>query len=142
LTAQAFDHDYWQYTVPKVWTERRPHWHCYLWQGDGVSWGRDCDRRSTLTDITPLVVRDWLNKPAWTIKQAPEDPEAAVAWLKREYDKVTQSIGQQATAIPEKTRFGIALYDLRAGNDLSWGFWVGTSTMWSAAVVGTDAKCH
>ena len=37
---------------------------------------------------------------------------------------------RQRTFIPDEFRFGLALYELRCGNDLSWGFWLTSVLSW------------
>ena len=139
----TLDPEYWRQDRDD-WKQRRLHWHCYSATVDGSSWGADKVRRDRGSDLPPLIVREWLVK-AVKPKQSPTTPEEAVAWLRREFDRhAGQMAGSQATDIPEEIRWGTALYDLRCGSDLSWGFWLtGGARIVSMAVVGiADCPIH
>lgn len=51
-------------------------------------------------------------------------------------------MGQEAAAVPDETRFGTALCNLRCGNDLCWGFRLNSSMRLHLALVGTGQTCH
>lgn len=138
--------------APEYWRQPRDdwkrlglHWHCFSWVGDGKSLAADGARRDSASELPPLVVRAWLNKPQRVLRQSPATPEDAVAWLRREFDRhAVQMAGTQATDVPEEIRWGTALYDLCGGNDISWGFWLaGGASFVSMAVVGTsECRLH
>ncbi|MGI5165864.1 hypothetical protein ACQEU3_16035 [Spirillospora sp. CA-253888] len=65
-----------------------------------------------------------------------------MTWMRSQWEPVKSQIGPEADAISDDTRFGQALYDLRCGNDLCWGFWLNKTTHLHLAVVGTSQRCH
>jgi hypothetical protein len=143
MTVPAFDHDYWRAHEPVVWTERKLHWHCYGWRGSAESWNDPVARRSESSDIAPFVVRLWLERPARMIRAVAATPEEGVTWLRGQWAQYGhEMVADRPEWIPDKTRFGIAVYDLRCGNDICWGFWLSGGGVVSIAVVGLAAPCH
>ncbi len=53
---------------------------------------------------------------------------------------------QQRTFIPDEFRFGLALYELRCGNALSWGFWLTNASYQAMSLIAvgdsTTCVCH
>lgn len=139
---QPFDFEYWRDETRQDWQRLGLHWHCHAWRGDADDYGDEQARRDPSTELPPQIIKQWLDKPARTIRRTVTTPEEAIAWLRAQWEPIRGQIGPEATAIPEETRFGTALYDLRTGNDVCWGFWLGASTHLHLAIVGTAAACH
>lgn len=138
----AFDYDaYWRDATRDDWRQEQLHWHCHLSRMDGAVYGDEPARRDSATEYAPKVIRDWLHKPAHTIRATPATPEEAIQWLRQQWDAIKPLPGE-INWIPEETRLGIALYDLRCGNDVCWGFWLGSSAHLHLAIVGTNRACH
>ena len=138
-------YDAWRHSEPTVWRERSLHWHAYSWRGDGKRLGDNAARRATTADIVPFALRDWLMKSARLIRAAPATPEEALRWLREQFDACAPVMCpvQQRTFIPDEFRFGLALYELRCGNDLSWGFWLTNASYQSMSLiaVGDSTTC-
>lgn len=139
---QPFDYEFWRDESRQDWKRLGLHWHCHAWRGDARDYEDEEARRDPSSESPPIVIKDWLRKPARTIRQVVMTPEEGTAWLRAQWNAVRAHLGPEATAIPEETRFGTALYDLRCGNDVSWGFWLGSSLYLHLAIVGTAAPCH
>lgn len=143
MNIRPFDYDaYWRDESRDDWRRRGLHWHCHASRMDAGAYEDEQARRDPGSDLAPLVVRDWLRKPSRTIRHAPATPEDAVSWLRGQWERIKGQAGREATAISDETRFGTALYDLRCGNDLCWGFWLSSSVHMHLAVVGTSQRCH
>lgn len=141
MTSRPFDYEYWR-EGREDWKDLWLHWHCHAVRMDGNSYGDEAARRSPDSELAPKVIRQWLNKPAHTIRDVSRSPEDALRWLRGQWEAVEGQIGEEAEAIPEETRFGMALYDLRCGSDVCWGFWLNASTHFHIAIIGTSAGCH
>lgn len=139
---RSFSHNYWQDMSRQDWRDRRLHWHCYSWRGDGASLTSDGPRRDMTTDLPPIVTHDWLNKPARCIRLAPLNPDEAVAWLAAEWEPVVGPPISQPSAELQQVRCGRAHYDLRVGNSVTWTVWVNPSTFFHLSVIPTDRNCH
>lgn len=126
----------------EIWKRRGLHWHCHMSRMDGDAYNDEPGRRDPATGLAPFLIREWPRKPAWTIKAVAFTPDEAVQWLRKQWGPVRWQIGEEAAAIPDETRFGTALSDLRGGNDVCWGFWLGPSVHLHLAAVGTDRGCH
>ncbi|MFI0482741.1 hypothetical protein [Actinomadura sp. 9N215] len=143
MTVHPFDYDaYWRDQTRDDWRKRGLHWHCYTSRMDGNAYGDDPARRDPNSELAPREIRDWLRKPPRAIRQMPASPEEAIRWLRAQWEPVKEQIGREATAISDETRFGTALYNLRCGNDVCWGFWLTASLHLHLAIVATDEKCH
>jgi len=119
-------YDSWRTSRPTHWEVRGLHWHAYSWRGDGKRLGDAAARRSAAEDIVPFALRDWLLKDARLIRTAPFTPEEALIWLREHFDGIADLMrpARQRTYLCDEVRFGTALYTLRCGTDLSWGFWL------------------
>jgi hypothetical protein len=142
VTTGPFDYEYWRDESRADWRSRGLHFHCHSWRGDGRDYDDEPARRDPTTDLPPTIIRDWLRKPPRTIKHVSGTPEDAVAWLRAQWAPVKSQVGQEADRVPDDVRFGMAHYDLRCGNDVCWGFWLGSSAFLHLAIVGTSASCH
>ncbi|MFC5185207.1 hypothetical protein [Actinomadura harenae] len=138
----TFDHDYWRDASPAIWERRGLHWHCHSSRMDGETYGNEAARRDPAMDHAPKVIRDWLRKPTRTIRCVATTPEDGIAWLRAQWTPIRDHIGQEADAIPDQVRFGRALHDLRSGNDVCWGHWLGGTTHLHLALIGTPETCH
>jgi hypothetical protein len=130
-------YDAWQYSEPTAWRERSLHWHAYSWRGDGKRLGDNAARRATTSDVVPFALRDWLMKSARLIRAAPATPEEALRWLRQQFDDCASSMcpAQQRTSLSDEFRFGLALYELRCANDLSWGFWLTNASFQAMSLI-------
>jgi hypothetical protein len=137
-----FDYEYWRDESRDDWRRLGLHWHAYASRMDGSAYADEAARRDLVTDLAPQSVRDWLRKPAQSLRQVATTPEDAVSWLRQQWEPIKAQAGQEAVRIPEETRFALALYELRCGNDLCWGFWLGASVHLHLALVGTADDCH
>lgn len=90
------------------------------------------------TGWPPRLVRDWLRHPPSVVTCHADTPEEAVAWLRGEYEDSEDQLDSVAHATPKQERFDRALTSLRGGDDLCWGFWIGTHTYLTLAVIGMD----
>jgi hypothetical protein len=117
----SFDHDFWRRDIPGVWRERGLHWHCFTWQGPRP---RDAERRDTRASVPPIVIRQWLEKPVTMMSATARTPEEAARWLDTQ---------PQPSAPGDAVRR--ALYELRVGNDVVWGFWSSSQAFVCVAVV-------
>lgn len=117
------------------------HWHCHSSRMDGQEYGDEPARQDLSTEYAPKLLRDWLRKPARTIRHVAATPEDGVRWLRSWWEPVRDQSGE-AHVVPDEVRFGRALYDLRCGNDLCWGFWLGGAVHLHLALVGTVEQCH
>jgi hypothetical protein len=136
----TYDYDSWRHSEPTTWSERSLHWHAYSWRGDGKRLGDNAARRSASESIVPFALKDWLLKPAHLIRAAPTTPESALSWLREQYDDCAPAMQpvQQRLFIPDDDRFGLALYELRCGNDLSWGFWLNNASFQAISLITVD----
>lgn len=145
MTVQHFDYEFWKDESRVDWQRLGIHWHCHAWRGDSKDYGDEAARRDPTTELPPKVLKEWLQKPPRSIRQTAKVPEKAISWLRGEWDAIKgQVLNQDAGPMTEETRFGMALYDLRCGNDVCWGFWLGASagSYLHLAVVGTSTTCH
>lgn len=142
MGSPAFGHDFWRDESRDDWKRLGLHWHCHAWRGDADAYGDETARRDLSTDLPPTIIRDWLGKPPRTVRHRARTPEDAIAWLRAQWEPIKGQVGELATAIPDETRFGLALYDLRCGNDVCWVYWLGTSSLLHLAVVATSRGCH
>lgn len=141
MTFPSVDWDALLSSPSRRWRERGLHWHCYTWRGSGKDWADDQARNSASAEVTPSMVRDWLKKPSKLIRATHSIPEDAVTWLRQVWTPVTQEALNESS-IDWEFRYKVALYDLRAGNDLSWGMWTRGPSMMSVGIVGTAERCH
>lgn len=142
MTVHPFDYATFWRTTGDQWRQRRLHWHCHSSRMDAATYGNEAARRDLGTELPPREIRDWLQKPATAVRHVARTPDEAVSWFADQWAPVKAQAGQEAEAIPDEVRLGIALHDLSVGNDVCWGFWLGTSAYLHLAVVGTDAGCH
>jgi len=142
VTTPAFTYDYWHDQTREDWKHLGLHWHCHSWRGDGRDYGDEPARRDPSTDLPPKVIAQWLDKPARTIRQVVPTPTDGIIWLRAQWQPIKDQIGPEVEAIPEDTRFGTALYDLRCGNNVCWGFWLNAASFLHLAIVGTNRTCH
>lgn len=135
-------YDAWRHSEPAVWRERCLHRQAYLWRGDGKRLGDSAARRSATEDIVPFALRDRLLKPARLVRAVPTTPEGALRRLSEQFDSCASAMHpvQQRTFIPDETRFGLALYELRCGNDLSWGFWLTNGSYQAMSLITVDSR--
>ncbi|MEV4252386.1 hypothetical protein AB0J52_04365 [Spirillospora sp. NPDC049652] len=139
---ETFDYDYWRDTTSVIWKDRGLHWHCHSSRMDGETYGNEAARRDPATEHAPKVIRDWLRKPSRTIRHVATTPEDGITWLRGQWDPIKGQVGQEADAIPDAVRFGRALHDLSAGNDVCWAHWLNTSTHLHLALIATPQSCH
>ncbi|WP_093775090.1 hypothetical protein [Streptomyces sp. yr375] len=127
---------------PVVWRERSLHWHAYSWRGDGKRLGDSAARRSAAEDIVPFALKDWLLKPARLVRAAPTTPEEALHWLREQFGLCAPAMQpvSQRSFVSDADRFGRALYELRCGNDLSWGFWLTNGLFQALSPITVDAQ--
>lgn len=143
----VFDYDaYWRdgdgVRDSTAWRDQGLHWHGYLWRGGAADYGDEPARRDLGTELPPKLLADWLRKPARTVRTTATTPEEMAEWLRNEWRKARSQLGPDATAIDETSRFGRALHDLRRGQPVCWGGWLGPSTFWHVAAIPTAAACH
>ncbi|GAA2634824.1 hypothetical protein GCM10010411_87090 [Actinomadura fulvescens] len=113
--------------------------HCYCWHGDTAT-AQGPKRDSLCGDLSmatpPVLTRDWLKKPQSMLQRKASTPDEAVSWLEEVFDQHAPKMAHsQATGINRQDRFGSALADLQAGNDLSWGFPLAGSKYLALAVI-------
>jgi hypothetical protein len=142
VTTRSFDYEFWRDESRADWKRRGLHFHCHAWRGDARDYDDEAARQDLTSDLPPVIIRDWLRKPARTIKHVAGTPEDAVTWLRAEWEQVKSQVGQEAEGVPDDVRFGLARYDLSCGNDVCLGFWLGSSAYLHLAIVGTSANCH
>lgn len=135
-------YDSWRHQEPTHWRERSLHWHAYSWRGDGKRLGDNAARRSAAESIAPFAHRDWLLKTDHLVRAAPCTPEDAVRWLREQFDGCAPAMrpAQQRSFVPYEDRFGRALYELRCGNDLSWGFWLDNASYQAMSLIALDSR--
>lgn len=114
------------------------HWHGFMHQTSGA----DVKNEFTIVENLiaqgrpPRVVRDWLRYPASSVQVHADSPEAAVQWLRAEYEAVEDQLDSVALATPKDERFARALASLQGSDALAWCFWLGTTSQLRLAVVG------
>ncbi|MFC5182755.1 hypothetical protein [Actinomadura harenae] len=137
----SFDYDFWK-CEPEVWTGMQVHWHCHLWRATGDQYRSDAQRRDPSSDLAPLVVQEWLQKSPRLIDHVARTPEDGVAWLSRQWDDLKSKVAG-ASAPSDETRLGTALYELRLGQGVAWGFWTLDSSYFVGLyVVAAEQDCH
>ncbi|WP_461033140.1 hypothetical protein [Streptomyces mayteni] len=67
----------------------RPHFHAYRWTGDRRTYDREGPRRPGSVEFannpcTPLLISDWLLRPASAVAATFHDADAAVAWFEEQ----------------------------------------------------------
>jgi hypothetical protein len=90
----------------------------------------------------PFALRDWLLNPPHLIRAAPTTPEEALRRLREQFDDCAPSMHpvQQCSFIPDEDRFGLARYELRCGNDLSWGFWLSNGSYQAMSLITVESR--
>ncbi|GAA2616088.1 hypothetical protein SMC26_09605 [Actinomadura fulvescens] len=138
----GFDYDSWKSSTPDHWRQLGLHWHCHHWRATGNQYRDDGARRDVNTDLAPLVLRDWLKKPARLIRHIAETPDEGAAWLSEQWRAIRAQVTLGDT-VDDETRLGRALYELRLGQDVVWGNWLTGGTYYvSLSLVGTEQSCH
>ncbi|QNP72108.1 hypothetical protein IAG44_23615 [Streptomyces roseirectus] len=140
--ASCTPYDSWRTSHPTHWEVRGLHWHAYSWRGDGKRLGDAAARRSAAEDIVPFASRDWLLKDARLIRASPGTPEEALTWLREHFDAIAPTMrpARQRTFLRDEVRFGTALYTLRCGTDLSWGFWLANGSYQALSLIAVDSR--
>ena len=135
-------YDSWRTSRPAHWEVRGLHWHAYSWRGDGKRLNDAAARRSAAEDIVPFALRDWLLKDARLIRAAPGTPEEALTWLREHFDAVAGMMrpARQRTYLSDEVRFGTALYTLRCGTDVSWGFWLANGSYQALSLIAVASR--
>ncbi|KPI17787.1 hypothetical protein OK074_8118 [Actinobacteria bacterium OK074] len=135
-------YDAWRHHEPTAWRDRHLHWHAYSWRGDANRLHDNVARRSAAESIVPFTLKDWLSKSDSLIRLAPTSPEEALAWLRKQFDDCAplMSPTRQRDFTSTDTRFGLALYQLRCGNDLSWGFWLTNRAYQALSLITVDSR--
>lgn len=124
-TIPPFDVDAMVAKEPSTWRERGLHFHCYMWRGAGTSLMKDAERRDPASDLPPERTREWLRKPRRLQLATPPDPETATAWLLERFEAAAPDIkGSYPGGDDPGFRRRLALYQLRSGADITWGFWL------------------
>jgi hypothetical protein len=157
MSIQPFDYDYWMDTTTAspckyrrlkdrtTWREAGAswHWHCYSRSMTGKEHGSDAERSRHDTDLAPRELRDWLRKPAGSLRLAAFAPDDALGWLRREWEPVKGAfLPPDAGHDGLHAHLGRAMYDLKIGNDVCWATWTSTSAYLHLAIIGTADGCH
>ncbi|MCP2343057.1 hypothetical protein [Actinomadura rupiterrae] len=121
MTCPPFDYDYWK-REPDRWKETGVHWHCHVWRASGEQYRNDAQRRDPGCEQAPLVVQEWLRKPARLVDHVVRTPDEGVAWLAKQWDGLKANVSG-ALEPADDVRLGRALYELRLGQGVVWGFW-------------------
>ncbi|RFU43388.1 hypothetical protein DZF91_01485 [Actinomadura logoneensis] len=141
VNARSFDYDFWR-GEPAAWADKGVHWHCHLWRATADQYRNDAERRDPASDLAPLVVQEWLRKPARFVDHVARTPEEGVAWLSRQWDGLKAKVAG-AQDPPDGTRLGRALYELRLGQGVTWGFWTLDSSHYIGLYLVVAAQdCH
>lgn len=93
------------------------HYHAYTWRG----------QTSQLEAETPRLISDWFRrKPAATW----DDPEPAVAWLRKGYGEIAESIRHSypPSWMTLDEELDHARHDLNHGQEVIWTYYLGGIT--------------
>ncbi|WP_461034514.1 hypothetical protein [Streptomyces mayteni] len=109
----------------------RPHFHAYRWQGDRRTYDQEGPRRPEAAGFaasrcTPIVVANWLLRPAGTIAGTFREVDAATEWFEEQITRAAPGFASPQEREPERLAAKVAhVRDaLRRGGDAHAAWYV------------------
>ncbi|TDC72293.1 hypothetical protein [Streptomyces hainanensis] len=102
----------------------RPHFHAYRWTGDRRTYDREGPRRPGSPEFadnpcTPILIANWLLRPARHVTATFHDADAAVQWFEEQITRAAPGFAAPQEREPERLAAKIAHVrdTLRRGGD-------------------------